>query len=222
MNRRNALKLMAKLIFLTNPLFSRLGGALERHGNETETSLVLIYDSRHPSTSTYHALLDMAGPTLEARDAEWRNNLTLWDARFDTEKINAFVARYGRGTKAISYPILVSISDPDEEEVEVWTSEWMREYEKKKPCYPISGGWWSVDGDWSPSIQKVRTHLFKSPNHTDGEFDGGWLNVLSFEELQSVHSDHHREMTGTGKVHWNNVNKCPLAGGIVSALSSGT
>jgi len=62
---------------------------------------------------------------------------------------------------------------------------------KAQISYPIRGSWWSVDHDWKPSRSKVLRHLRESPNHSKKKFQEWNLESLSFEELQSLHSDDH-------------------------------
>lgn len=56
--------------------------------------------------------------------------------------------------------------------------------------YPVRGGWWSGCYSWQ--------HLTQGEHY--GKFDQTWLSQLSYEEVQSLHSDDHE-----GRVHWNYV-----------------
>ena len=58
--------------------------------------------------------------------------------------------------------------------------------------YPIRGNWWSGCRNWS--------HLTKGVHA--GKFDPTYLKRLSYEELQSLHSDAHE-----GRTKWQYVNK---------------
>ena len=58
--------------------------------------------------------------------------------------------------------------------------------------YPIRGSWWSGCRNWQ--------HLTKGQHA--GKFDPAYLQSLSWEELQSLHSDHHE-----GRTKWQYVNK---------------
>jgi hypothetical protein len=56
--------------------------------------------------------------------------------------------------------------------------------------YPLRGNHWSVDGDWSPSKDKVVSHL-RGPVH-QAFLQTSWkLEEWSVEELRSVHDDLH-------------------------------
>ena len=180
---------------------------LEEDQNISDHKLVLIHDSGSLTFPTYSELIEKAAPHLEIRKPDWRKQLVVWDVQFDYSEIRAFVRKYGQNTNDFSWPTLVSVPDTSRTEVEIWTADWLKDLERRKvePCYPVSGGWWSVDGDWNPSIEKVRNHLYKSPNHTEAKFELYWLSLLKFEEIQSLHSDHHREMVGEGKVAWKKV-----------------
>ncbi len=146
------------------------------------------------------------------------NDILFVDVNKERELFAKLKNIYGANTQSVNFPLLISVPPLREfqGEVEVWTKEWLlhTSLQNEDPitdgCYPISGGWWSVEGDWNPTANKVRKHLFESPNHTDGEFTNAWLESLTRPELQSVHSDHHREMINDGEVHWDHVNvECP-------------
>jgi hypothetical protein len=58
------------------------------------------------------------------------------------------------------------------------------------PYYPTRGSLWSGCSSWK--------HLTQGEHR--GKFDSAWLQGLSWQELQSLHSDHH-----SGTVHWEYV-----------------
>lgn len=58
--------------------------------------------------------------------------------------------------------------------------------------YPVRGSWWSGCRSWQ--------HLTTGPHA--GKFDSAYLQKLSWEELQSLHSDSHE-----GRTKWQYVNK---------------
>jgi hypothetical protein len=62
--------------------------------------------------------------------------------------------------------------------------------------YPLRGNHWSVDDDWSPSREKVVSHL-RGPNHGH-QIRAGWaIESWSYEELRSLHDNLHEiEMGG--------------------------
>ncbi len=213
MNRRTAIKRLCKMALLSFPLASRLAHALSRRsGDVFEPQLVLLTDSKHVSHEDLQALLDAAEGSLQEEDFNWRRNLVVLDIRANAEAAGKFISRHGGNTGNLIFPLLVLVPEDGADEVQLWSASWLRS--RRNPaaakCYPVSGSWWSVDGDWNPSVSKVKTHLFKSPNHTGGKFELSWLELLKLDELQSLHSDHHREMTGAGKVHWAVVNCCPM------------
>ena len=79
---------------------------------------------------------------------------------------------------------------------EVWTPRPLPTPIKKPASvvsisYPVRGSWWSVEQDWNPSRAKVLRHLRQSPNHNYKKFQEWDLESLSYEELQSLHSDDH-------------------------------
>lgn len=213
MKRRTLLKMFCQASVLAIPITTKVARAFDdKVQSQGSESLVLIYDSR--ASIEYTSLLDGAAPYLNAIDSNWQARLTIWDTQFHKDQIESFMGKYGRNTTPFVGPIIVSVPKNSESdiEVELWNLDWLRAKEDRyvDACYPISGGWWSVDGDWNPSISKVRNHCFKSPNHKGGKFQLPWLDLLKFEELQSLHSDHHREMIKQGKVYWKNVNaECP-------------
>lgn len=58
--------------------------------------------------------------------------------------------------------------------------------------YPLRGNHWSVDGDWSPSQERIVFHL-RGPNH-NGLFPQEWrIESWSTEELRSLHDDLHEQ-----------------------------
>jgi len=201
MNRRDALKVLGNAVLFAAPFFSRI---VQAFSAVAPARFVLIHDS---SPGSGDRLLECAAASLDHHDPSWRQKLLVWDVRADGEKVRAFVARYGRGTSSFQWPIVVAVPESSEAhpEVELWTLDWLR-VNFHDACYPISDGWWSVEGDWNPTLKKVRVHLLESPNHTDGKFERAWLEMLKIEEAQSLHSDHHREMIKQGKVYWKNVN----------------
>jgi len=184
--------------------------------------VVFIYDSACTECPDYRTLVKKAFKKLIAKNPQWNKKLTVWDTQADSKKVQNFIRVYGKGTKEITLPILVAVTDTSVERrlepecgtpLEAWTLEWLLKGKGNQPegklrekgRYPVSGGWWSVEGDWNPSPAKIRRHLIQAPNH-DRKFESWWLDLLVYEELQSVHSDHHREQVGSGKVHWDYVN----------------
>lgn len=67
----------------------------------------------------------------------------------------------------------------------------------QSPGYPLrSGKKWSGCESWQ--------HLTRGEHA--GYFDHAWLQSLSWDELQSLHSDHHDDLKhGTNKVQWSRV-----------------
>jgi hypothetical protein len=60
--------------------------------------------------------------------------------------------------------------------------------------YPLREHFWSGCPDWRHLTSGIHA----------GKFDSGWLKTLSWEELQSLHSDDHE-----GHVQWKYVVRCP-------------
>jgi hypothetical protein len=154
------------------------------------------------------------GGYIARRDQSWSGRLERLTIDRDIDAVTSILNQYGPQTEVVEWPIIAAIppNHTAGDEVEIWSLEWLNAAEEAitDACYPISGGWWSVEGDWNPTAEKVRKHLFESPNHTEGHFVREWLDLLNRSELQSIHSDHHREMTGQGQVHWQHVNgECP-------------
>jgi thiol-disulfide isomerase/thioredoxin len=56
--------------------------------------------------------------------------------------------------------------------------------------YPLRGGFWGLNGDYSPPRESLEQHLAASHN-----FDRAWLAQLSYSELQSLHADDHEGRT---------------------------
>lgn len=73
--------------------------------------------------------------------------------------------------------------------------------EAKDIGYPIRGNYWSVGSNWNPSRSQVIYHLQYGGQHT-GKFTRGYLDQLSLNELQSLHSDDHES-----RVKWASVEK---------------
>lgn len=63
--------------------------------------------------------------------------------------------------------------------------------------YPVRGSWWTGCRSYK--------HLLTGPHA--GKFSEAYLKSLSWEELQSLHSDHHEQLRGRGSVKWSYVNK---------------
>jgi len=73
--------------------------------------------------------------------------------------------------------------------------------EAKDIGYPIRGSYWSVGSNWRPSKSEVIYHLLYSGQHA-GKFTKSYLDQLSWNELQSLHSDDHES-----RVKWASVEK---------------
>jgi len=56
--------------------------------------------------------------------------------------------------------------------------------------YPLRGNHWSVEGDWSPTREKVISHL-RGPNHLYQLIPAWHIDDWSLEELRSLHDDLH-------------------------------
>lgn len=67
--------------------------------------------------------------------------------------------------------------------------------------YPIRGNYWSVGSSWNPSRSQVIYHLLYGGQHS-GKFSKSYLDKLSWNELQSLHSDDHE-----ANVKWASVQK---------------
>lgn len=168
----------------------------------------LYFLSADKNSQESSEFLSKVFPYLAARGFD-AANIKQWDLNVNSDEITRFMAKYANGAEPPRLPILVAVPASGKE-VEIWNLDWLKHAERADVCYPVSGGWWSVDGDWNPSLKKVKNHLYESPNHEGGNFFLLWLDQLNFEELQSLHSDHHREMTNEGSVNWKKVNReCP-------------
>jgi hypothetical protein len=63
--------------------------------------------------------------------------------------------------------------------------------------YPLRGNHWSIDGDWSPTQEKVVNHL-RGPNHGH-QIAASWsIEAWSYEELRSLHDDLHERELASG------------------------
>jgi hypothetical protein len=93
-----------------------------------------------------------------------------------------------------------------------WTFGWLLKGENERPhgsvaeparvkttgSYPLRGNHWSVDGDWSPTQERVVSHL-RGPNHGSQILASYQIEVWSYEELRSLHDDlHERELANGG------------------------
>ncbi len=205
MTRRELLSFLGKLSVLS------LVSVRSLWGKSSSARFVLIYDSRSSRSAFCERLVAAAGSFLIRRDPNWLENLRRLDIRQDFSHVRSLLKTYGPETTNLNLPLLLALPQDTESDVEYWNLGWLKARDASQGCYPISPNWWSVDGDFDPTLEKVLTHLYKSPNHTGGYFRLDWLEQLKFEELQSLHSDHHREMIEKGKVPWKLVNQlCPL------------
>lgn len=213
MKRRKFLNTFGKFTVVTPPILNSnllLGGSTKTHSSQEK--YFLIYDKSSEMERNTARLLVIAAFQSSKNHESMKNSLVELDSTVQKSELESLARKYGPATQEILFPVLIYVPHPDAEDVEVWDERWLNWSSKalEDACYPISGGWWSVEGDWNPSKQKVRRHLFESMNHTSGHFTAEYLDLLSFEELQSLHSDHHREMTDRGMVHWKYVNsECP-------------
>ena len=149
----------------------------------------------------------------------WHKNLSILDIHKDKAKVQNLIAHYGSNTTKFNWPIMIAVPEDKRrvQDVELWNLDWLdqisqQQVRKDLACYPIrNGSYWSVEGDWNPTKEKVKNHLFKSPNHVSGKFEDHWLKELNHMELQSIHSDHHDEMANRmHSVKWPYVNvECP-------------
>lgn len=163
MNRRTLLKKLYQYAIPATPFSTKIFGALNH------PSFVLIHDSSDKHQD-YRSLLQSVAPYVESAYPGWRTQLVVWDAQTHSREIRRFVGQYGRNTEVLKLPVLVAVPSTFgiENEVELWNLDWLAAWERsfKDACYPISGGWWSVEGDWNPTVEKVRKHCFESPNHS--------------------------------------------------------
>jgi thiol-disulfide isomerase/thioredoxin len=138
------------------------------------------------------------------------------------ELLEQLGAELGIKPENISFPFVVKIEDGKivrrwtpgcTTPMDVWTFSWLADGVEVRPVtveperatvarsgqYPLTGGWWSVEGQWNPSKSFLISHLTTHSNHA-GRFARrrGWLETLSISELQSVHTDDH-----TGRLKWS-------------------
>lgn len=92
-----------------------------------------------------------------------------------------------------------------------WTFGWLMKGINERPgssrpeaalvehtgSYPLRGNHWTIDGDWTPSKEKLIHHL-RGPNHGHQITAHNYqIETWSYEELRSVHDDlHEQEMGG--------------------------
>lgn len=101
--------------------------------------------------------------------------------------------------------------------MDVWTFSWLMDGVEVRPVtvepekatvarsghYPLTGGWWSVEGHWNPSKAFLISHLTRHSNHASRFAKRrAWLETLSIAELQSVHTDDH-----TNRLKWNYIER---------------
>ena len=218
MNRRNLLKALSAgaigyFTFKPGKLFA-LGSTLL---DGTTDEFFLISSAPELETQQFHRDISLE---LNRRFSHSSIGITVIDRTRDSGALHNLKKRVQFDENTLPDLIVLRIPSANktliadlETEIEYWTQDWLS-YKYRKDyvdtCYPVSDGWWSVEGDFKPTIKKVRKHLFESPNHTGGHFELDYLMLLTFEELQSLHSDHHREMIDQGHVAWEQVNhECP-------------
>ena len=66
------------------------------------------------------------------------------------------------------------------------------------PRYPVRGGWFTGPNGYMIGREAMIAHLQSGEHY--GKFNPNWLNTLSNEEVQSLHSDDHQH-----KVKWQYV-----------------
>lgn len=211
MNRRGFLKTLLRLPFIQLAWGAKVAFASTR-ATAQETGRFYLLCSDEDSVH-YWDFRDRIAKQVSRWFPDWSEKLTILNRDDSPAEFDRWLAQHATATRELTLPLLVRVPEGRSEgDVEIWNLAWLNHYERgtREACYPVSGGWWSVDGDFSPTLNKVKNHLYQSPNHTGGHFIKLWLDLLYFEELQSLHSDHHREMVGEGKVAWTKVNReCP-------------
>lgn len=203
MNRRTLLKLFGKAVLLTFPWASRISFGTKVEGD----SFILIYDALGQDPDL---LLEGARKFLTHIHPNWEQKLTTWEMHLDETAIEAFRENYAPHTTELQLPILINVPEVYEGDVRVWTLKWL-ESQTLSPqtrYYPVSPSeyWWSIEGNLHPTDRQIRQHLYWYIAHF-GRFRSWWLNRLNYYELQSLHGDHHWELIGQGRVHWQYVNK---------------
>ena len=185
---------------------------------------IVIYDEHCLSCLEYLGRAQDAVAALKEHDRRWQWAFVVLSRRHNGSLIQKISRKY-LGKIDYSQPLFVFV---DENEVvrrfqvecstpiDAWSFAWLHKGIDERPDdsqpiedvdrYPLTGSWWSVEGDWNAPRDKVINHLHDAKLHT-GTFEMWWLELLSYEELQSLHTDHHREMQGTGSVKWEYVNK---------------
>ncbi|HEX4129617.1 MAG TPA: hypothetical protein VHZ24_06210 [Pirellulales bacterium] len=131
----------------------------------------------------------------------------------------ADVADLVRQLDVQEYPAVVSVSGDEivrsfrsgcTTPLDSWTFGWLAKGVNERPTaeipeavrvewtgnYPLRGGHWSIDGDWSPSRETLVGHL-RGPVHGP-QIRVGWvIESWSYEELRSLHDNlHEQEMGG--------------------------
>ncbi len=161
---------------------------------------------------------------LVMNDERWQDAFVYYDHDIDFNRIDAFASRY-MAHDVVGDLLIVFVDENQIERrfqiecstpLDVWSMAWLYKGIDERPNpptdnrplvrYPLTGGWWSVDGDWNPTRAKLIRHLHDAPLH-ERRFELFWLELLTYEELQSVHTDHHLELTRRGQVKWEYVNK---------------
>lgn len=206
MNRRKFFATQLAFLTSTYSVWINRAAALSE---SPKTRYFLIFDGTD-SSQTHQTLLQRARDVIANQNPDWEKHLTTMDLQVDTTAVNSLIQLYVPQTTSFKWPVLIGITE-GEEEIQFWSPESLRaDWAITDGCYPLNSTWWSVEGDMNPTIEKVRNHLDRSFNHMTGNFRTPWLNLLQFEELQSLHSDHHREMSWMGRVYWKYVNRqCP-------------
>lgn len=155
-------------------------------------------------------LLAPLSPSLAAGDEVSNLFLTVSDSTtanssdaFDTSDASQEITSPGL-TRFASYSRDVSEFDagPEAQTVSVATPA-------ERVRYPIRGSWWSGCPNWQ--------HM-DSGQHR-GTFDRAWLQSLSWEELQSLHSDDHENRTKWNSIVFSNPSTQPFA--LVSSTTHG-
>ena len=117
----------------------------------------VYYFLEHPNGRWNESFWNQAAAMLQGIDANWRSRLVRLRQDRDLPEIRAVLQHYGPNTVAINGPLIVKVFEDQPGEAEVFDDRWLQHSLRAftEDCYPVSGGWWSVDGDWNPSWEKV-------------------------------------------------------------------
>lgn len=181
----------------------------------TETRVLIIVDQNCERCVQELTRLRKSGGEFEALQARgWligdgpENHIQIVDRREVAELVEQLKVREFPTVACVSHGEIVrSFKEGCTTPLDAWTFGWLFYGKNDRPAssipeaarvattgnYRLRGNHWSIDGDWTPSREKLIGHI-RGPNHSY-QLTASWsIDTWSYEELRSLHDDlHERE-----------------------------